>query len=75
MKNSEKSIFTKRETEVLKLVIKGFTNQKIACILEISTSTAKAHVKNIMNKLKVSNRVELVVGVIRKYPEFLKQDF
>ena len=63
---------TTRESEVLKLIVKGFSNPKISNILKISTSTAKAHVKNIMEKFAVSNRVELVVKAIKKYPEILE---
>ena len=63
---------TKREEEVLKLIIKGYSNPKISKILKISISTVKVHVKNIMNKFGVINRIELVVKVIRKYPEIFK---
>lgn len=70
MKNIEN--LTTREEEVLKLIVKGCSNPKISSILKISTSTAKAHVKNIMVKFNVSNRVELVVKVIKKYPEIIE---
>ena len=42
---------TKRELEVLALVLAGETNRKIAHELNISSHTVKSHVKNIFNKL------------------------
>jgi two-component system, NarL family, response regulator LiaR len=54
-----------RESEVLKLLVDGKSNPEIAEILLISLSTAKAHVRNIMNKLAVSDRVQAAVTALR----------
>jgi len=54
-------ILTVRETEVLRLVAKGFTNGEIASILGIRPDTAKTHVKNIFYKLDVTDRTEAAV--------------
>ncbi|HEY0744369.1 MAG TPA: response regulator transcription factor [Chryseosolibacter sp.] len=49
-----------RETEVLRLLIKGNTHTKVASHLNISSETAKTHIKNIYRKLKVNSRSEAV---------------
>lgn len=51
---------TKREKDVLKLIVSGLTSQQIAEKLFISYFTAAEHRKNIMKKLSVKNTVELV---------------
>jgi len=43
----------------LRLVAKGYVNREIAEQLEISEHTVKNHLKNILQKLHVSNRVQL----------------
>lgn len=50
-----------REQEVLKLVTEGLSNKEIAQSLGISPSTAKNHLRNIMEKLHVRNRVEAAI--------------
>ncbi len=47
---------TSRETEVLKLVCKGYSNRAIGEALGISHHTSKAHVEAITRKLKTRNR-------------------
>jgi two-component system, NarL family, response regulator LiaR len=56
---------SKRELEVLKLLVNGKSNPQIAEILLISLSTAKAHVRNIMNKLSADDRVQAAVIALR----------
>ncbi|MEJ2597579.1 MAG: response regulator transcription factor [Anaerolineales bacterium] len=56
---------TKREREVLALLVKGRSNPEIASSLTISRSTARAHVSNILAKLGVSNRAEAVAMALR----------
>lgn len=52
---------TERETEVLRLVGQGLTNDEIAKRLFLSPLTAKTHVSRIMQKLHARDRVQLVV--------------
>jgi DNA-binding NarL/FixJ family response regulator len=52
---------TERETEVLRLVGQGLTNDEIAQRLFLSPLTAKTHVSRIMQKLHARDRVRLVV--------------
>lgn len=54
------SHLTAREREILSLVAAGGTNTKIAHQLVIAVSTVKSHVKNIMRKLGVHSRADLV---------------
>ncbi len=49
---------TARESEVLRLVAAGWTNQQIADALFITRKTASVHVSNIMGKLGAANRGE-----------------
>jgi DNA-binding CsgD family transcriptional regulator len=49
-----------REQEIITLVLKGYSNQKIAETLYISLNTVKAHLRNIYPKLEVKSRYELI---------------
>ncbi len=51
---------TKRQKEVAVLLQHGLLNKVIASKLKISESTVKKHISNIMDKLKVNNRVQIV---------------
>ena len=51
---------TSRETEVLQLIAGGYTNRQIAEKLTISVRTVEGHRANIMGKLDLRSRVELV---------------
>jgi DNA-binding NarL/FixJ family response regulator len=52
---------TDRETDVLRLVGQGLTNDEIGAHLFLSPLTAKTHVSRIMQKLHARDRVQLVV--------------
>lgn len=51
---------TRRELEVLRLLAKGNTNRQIAGLLSLSTRTVENHRANLMAKLGLVSRVELV---------------
>lgn len=53
-----KVVLSERETEILKLVAEGNSNHEIADRLSLSENTIKFHLKNILQKLGVSNRTE-----------------
>jgi PAS domain S-box-containing protein len=52
---------THRETQVLRLLAKGYSNTQIASRLGISPHTVKSHVINIFNKLGVNDRIQAAV--------------
>jgi NarL family two-component system response regulator LiaR len=56
---------TRREMEVLVLLVEGLNNRQIAERLFVSRSTAKAHVSHILEKLEVSNRAEAITLSLR----------
>jgi NarL family two-component system response regulator LiaR len=62
---------TAREVEILTLIARGFTNQKIADDLVISVGTVKGHVSNILSKLHLADRTQAAVyawqeGIVRR---------
>ena len=57
---------TPRENEVLKLVAKGYAYREIAEKLFISVKTVQNHVQNILTKLQLRGRYELMRYAIRK---------
>lgn len=54
------SLLTKRETEILKLVVEGESNQLIADRLFISIRTVESHKTSIMRKLDLNSTIDLV---------------
>jgi DNA-binding NarL/FixJ family response regulator len=61
----EASPLSEREIGVLKLMATGKSNRDIARELSVSENTIKFHIKNILQKLSVSNRVEAVSYAIQ----------
>jgi len=51
---------TKREIDVLKLIVQGYSNDEIADKMYISKNTVKSHIKNIYLKLDVKNRIQVM---------------
>ena len=60
-----KSILTKREREVFKLLVENKTTSDIAEILEISEKTVRNHISNVMQKLGVNGRASAVVELLK----------
>lgn len=56
-----------REIDVLRLMVKGFSNSEIAESLFISLGTVKFHVRNIFTKLCVESRVEAVTLALQRH--------
>ena len=63
---SRKRVLTVREREVLKLLAEGRTVRSVAGILGLSVKTVDAHKFNLMRKLGIHNKAELVMWAIRK---------
>jgi len=58
-------LLSEREQEVLKLMVEGYSNPEIAAALYLSPNTVKTHVRGIMNKLAVDDRVQAAVVALR----------
>ena len=57
---------TDRERDVLKLIVEGYTTREIADILVVSSKTVEGHKTNLMAKLGIRNRIELVKYALRR---------
>ncbi len=57
---------TPREREVLQLIAEGYTNKEIAEILSLSVKTIQSHRTNLMSKLDLHDRGELIKYAIQK---------
>ena len=57
---------TRRESDVLGLLVEGLQNKEIAERLGIAERTVKFHVGSILRKLDAGNRTEAVATAIRK---------
>jgi two-component system response regulator NreC len=57
---------TTREKEVLKLLAEGNSVKEIACSLNLSVKTVEAHKFNLMRKLDIHNKAQLVQYAIQK---------
>jgi len=57
---------TDRERDVLKLLAEGYSTQKIADMLVLSRKTVEGHKTNLMAKLGLHNRTELIKYALRK---------
>ena len=57
--SSDESL-TRREIEVLRLLARGHTNRQVADVLSLSIRTVEGHRANLLGKLGLSSRVELV---------------
>lgn len=55
-----------REIEVLELVVEGRTNKEIASRLGIAEDTVRNHLRNVLRKLQVQNRIQAAVYAVRQ---------
>ncbi|HEY9846906.1 MAG TPA: response regulator transcription factor, partial [Candidatus Caenarcaniphilales bacterium] len=63
---------TRREQEILALIVAGKSNQEIARVLYITAGTVRVHVHAILNKLNVSDRNQAAALAIQK--QFIAKD-
>jgi DNA-binding NarL/FixJ family response regulator len=64
-RGEQRSELTPREQEVVKLIAEAHTNKEIAAILHLSEKTVESHRANVLQKLGMRDRVELVRYAIR----------
>jgi DNA-binding NarL/FixJ family response regulator len=56
---------SERESEVLRLIVKGYANKEIARRLNVGTETVKSHVSNILSKLGVQSRTQAALSAVQ----------
>jgi DNA-binding NarL/FixJ family response regulator len=66
VKDDQFDVLTPRELQVLKLIAEAHTSKEIAAELVISVKTVERHRQNILDKLGMSDRVELTRYAIRR---------
>lgn len=64
--NTTHEALSKRESEVLQLLVDGLTNKEIASRLFLSTETVKTHVRHIYEKLRVKQRTGAAIEAIKR---------
>ena len=57
---------TTRETQILKLITEGYSNNEIANQLFVSINTTKAHVASILQKLEVDDRLQAALKALKE---------
>jgi len=65
LKGERNSGLTRRELEILQMIVEGKSNREIAAALDLSMNTVAVHRANIMNTLGIHKTAELVVYAIR----------
>jgi DNA-binding NarL/FixJ family response regulator len=64
--NLRRSSLTPREREVVKMIAEGNSAREIATVLGLSVKTVEAHRFNLMRKLDIHNKAQLVTYAIQK---------
>lgn len=64
--SNKKYGLTKKELEVLALIVDGLSNQEISQKLVVSISTTKAHVHNILQKLYLTDRTKAAIVALKE---------
>lgn len=63
---TEGALLSERERQILRLVAQGATSKEIAEQLTVSPNTVKSHMRNIMEKLHIHNRLQAVVYALQE---------
>ena len=66
MRSERTACLTRREEQVLNLIGEGLANQEIADKLNLSRSTIRVHIHNILRKLHLQNRWQIMQYAIKK---------
>lgn len=59
----DRSVLTRRESEIVDLLARGLGSREIAPALSISVETVKVHIQHIYRKMGVKNRVEMLISL------------
>ena len=57
---------TRRETEILQLLVNGFSYKGISLNLNIAIDTVRSHIKKIYEKLKVNSKAEAIIKALKE---------
>ena len=68
---AESTRMTKREQQVIELIVDGYTNKEIAQKFHLTTYTVKSHVNNILEKLALNTHLQIAKHAI--YLNLIKQ--
>lgn len=60
------SALTERETDVLRLIVRGLGNKEIGMKLFISEATVKTHINNLLSKLGVTDRTQAATTALQR---------
>ena len=60
------TLLSDRETDILRQVARGFSNDEIADVLHISEATVRTHVSHILTKLGLTNRTQAALFALRE---------
>jgi DNA-binding NarL/FixJ family response regulator len=60
------SALTERETDVLRLIVRGLNNKEIGTKLFISEATVKTHINNLLSKLGVADRTQAATTALQR---------
>jgi len=63
---SEQEPISTREKDIVSLVVRGHSARQIAFVLDIAVNTARNHIQNILNKLGLSNKIQLIAWHLSK---------
>ncbi len=63
---AQQQSLSKREQEVLQLLVRGRSNKEIGSALFISDETVKSHLKTLFAKLRVRDRTEAAISAVRR---------
>jgi DNA-binding NarL/FixJ family response regulator len=63
---SQRSLLTLREMQILECLAEGYSNKTVAHTLEITEETVKSHLKNLYEKLGASDRAHAVAIALRQ---------
>ena len=63
--NYRRYALSEREEQILKALVRGYSNKMIARIHSVTESTVKVHMKAILRKIRVSNRTQAAIWALR----------
>lgn len=63
--DSIRATLTARELEIFRMLASGKTNQQIGRELQLSTNTVRNHIKSILDKLQLDNRIQAAAQAVR----------